>query len=67
MTALQKLTRRLQDLPEEKREAIAAAILKEWDAQDWDRQFAEDVQNGKLDFLLKEVDADLEAGRIQPL
>ena len=67
MTAVQKLTRRLQDLPEEKREAIAAAILKEWDAQDWDRQFAEDVQNGKLDFLLKEVDADLDAGRIQPL
>ena len=67
MTALQKLTRRLQDLPEEKREAIAAAILNEWDAQDWDRQFAEDVQNGKLDFLLEELDADLDAGRIQPL
>ena len=42
-------------------------LLYEWDAQDWDRQFAEDVQNGKLDFLLKEVDADLDAGRIQPL
>ena len=67
MTAVQKLTRRLQDLPEEKREVIAAAILKEWDARDWDHQFAQDAQNGKLDFLFKELDEDLEAGRIQPL
>lgn len=67
MTAVQQLTSRLENLPEEKREAIARAILEEWDAQDWDRQIEEDAREGKLNFLITELNDDLKAGRARPV
>jgi uncharacterized protein YllA (UPF0747 family) len=67
MTAVQKLQQRLASLPEEKREALAAALLKEWDAQAWDQQLEKDINAGKLNFLQSEVDTDLDAGRIRPV
>ena len=67
MTAVQELTRRLQDLPEKEREIVATALLKAWDEQAWDRQIANDLEEGKLDFLIEEVTADIEAGRVKPL
>jgi hypothetical protein len=43
------------------------SAFREWfaqfDAQDWDRQFASDVQNGKLDDLAARALRDYEAGR----
>ncbi len=67
MTAVQELTKRLQDLPEKEREIVATALLKAWDEQAWDRQIEKDLEDGKLDFLIEEVKADIEAGRVQPL
>jgi hypothetical protein len=42
--------------------------LREIDFDDtWDRQMEADVKAGKLDFLLKELDEDIAAGRVKPL
>ena len=67
MTAVQELTKRLQDLPERERELVATALLKAWDEQTWDRQIEEDMESGNLDFLIEEATADIKAGRVQPL
>jgi hypothetical protein len=43
------------------------AALREWfrkyDAEVWDRQIEEDVQNGRLDLLASEAIADYKAGK----
>ena len=42
--------------------------LREVDFDDaWDRQIAEDAKAGRLDFLLKELDEDITAGRVRPI
>ena len=39
----------------------------EFDAEAWDRQFAEDVAAGRFDALAEEALAHLSAGRTKPL
>jgi hypothetical protein len=41
--------------------------LEEFHAQMWDQQIEEDLQAGRLDGLLSEVDQEYEAGLAQPL
>ena len=42
--------------------------LAEVDFDDaWDRQMAADAKAGRLDFLLKELDEDIAAGRVKPI
>ena len=42
--------------------------LREIDFDDaWDRQMAADAKAGRLDFLLKELDADIAEGRVGPI
>ena len=36
-----------------------------WEDDDWDRQIQSDARSGKLDKLLAEVDADIEAGHMR--
>jgi hypothetical protein len=67
MTAVQELTKRLNDLPDAKREAMAAALLEEMNARNWDREIAEDYEAGKLDHLIDEAKADMASGRTKPL
>ena len=43
------------------------AWLAEYDAQLWDRQIADDLDAGRLDKLLAEVDDEIQAGHAQPL
>ena len=52
MTAIERLQQRLSELPDEQREAMAAQILDEWEALEWDRQIEADAQAGKLDKLI---------------
>jgi hypothetical protein len=35
-----------------------------WEDDDWDRQMQADVQSGKLDKLVAEVDADIQTGQL---
>jgi hypothetical protein len=44
-----------------------AAWFSEFYAEVWDEQIKTDLQTGRLDALLKEVDAEYEAGLSQPL
>jgi hypothetical protein len=41
--------------------------LHGWTDDEWDRQIAQDAAAGRLDKLLSEVDADIEAGRLREL
>jgi hypothetical protein len=43
------------------------AWLEEYHAQMWDKQIEEDLEAGRLDALLAEVDKEYEAGLSQPL
>jgi len=36
-------------------------------AELWDKQIAEDLENGRFDSLLGEIDAEIEAGLAKPL
>ena len=44
-----------------------AGWLEEYRAQIWDKQIKEDLDTGRLDALLAEVDKEYEAGLSQPL
>lgn len=44
---------------------IDEAIERAWG--EWDEQLNEDLQAGKLDHLLEELDAELAAGQLEPL
>ena len=67
MTAVQKLNKRLQELPEPEREAMAAALLEEMDAQAWDRQIEADAKAGRLDKLIEKAKQHHQDGRTTPL
>lgn len=43
------------------------AWLQEYHAQAWDKQIEDDLEAGRLDALLAEVDKEYEAGLAQPL
>jgi hypothetical protein len=51
------------------REELAAfrKWFMEFDAEIWDKQFEEDVADGRLDKLAEEAIADLKEGRTTPL
>jgi len=44
-----------------------SAWLEEYQARVWDRQIEEDLDAGRLDAILKEVEAEYDAGLAQPL
>ena len=41
--------------------------LVEYDAHIWDRQIADDLESGRLDAFLAEVEKEYQAGQAQPL
>lgn len=51
--------------------ASDVAKLSEWfaefEAEFWDKQLAQDQQNGRLDKLLDEAEREFAAGRYEPL
>ncbi len=44
-----------------------ALWFEEFKANRWDDQIADDFRNGRLDEILAEVDAEIDAGLAQPL
>ena len=47
--------------------AEIAAWLHGWKDDEWDEQMKRDVASGKLDAVLREVDEDARAGRLQDM
>ncbi|HFE66410.1 MAG TPA: hypothetical protein ENJ93_04020 [Chloroflexi bacterium] len=44
-----------------------SAWFEEYQAQVWDKQIEDDLENGRLDAILAEVDTEYEEGLAQPL
>ena len=44
--------------------AEVARCLHEWEDDEWDQRMKRDAGKGKLDRLLKKVDADIEQGNL---
>lgn len=68
MTALlERAVAKARTLPDEQQDAIAALLLDEIEADDWDRRIEADALAGRLDALGRQADDDFDAGRATPL
>jgi len=47
--------------------AELAAWLHGWNDDEWDEQMKRDIAAGKLDNVLREVEADIKAGRVREM
>ena len=61
-----ELEKAIASLPEEEFSKLAK-WFEEYMADKWDRQIEEDAKTGKLDTLLKQVGAEIDAGLSKPL
>jgi hypothetical protein len=64
--SVQEIKEAIQGLSIEER-AEVAACLHDWKDDMWDEQMKKDLAARKLDKLLAEVDADIDAGRLSKL
>jgi len=64
--SIQEIEAAITQLPAEQVDALMA-WLEEYQAQLWDKQIEQDLETGRLDDLLSEVDKEYEAGLAEPL
>ncbi len=62
MSTVQEIKAAIPKLTLEER-AEVARCLHGWEDDDWDEQMKRDLAAGKLDQLLKKVDADIDGGK----
>ena len=64
MTRVDQLKQEIEKLsPEERAELVA--WLHGWEDDAWDRQMKEDAKAGRLDFLIDEIDREIDQGRLE--
>ena len=63
MSTVEEIKKAVAKLSLEER-AEFAKWFNSWEDDEWDRQMQQDARSGKLDQLLSEVDADIDAGRV---
>ena len=56
----------IQQLPADQVSELMTWLAR-YHEQVWDKQIADDLESGRLDSLLAEVDAEIEAGLAKPL
>jgi hypothetical protein len=61
--SVDQIKRAIDQLSFEER-AELAAWLHGWQDDNWDEQMKRDIAEGKLDAVLREVDEDIQAGRL---
>lgn len=66
MSTLQEIKAVIPKLTLEER-AEVARCLHQWEDDEWDQQMKRDVAEGKLNKLLKKVDADIAQGNLSSL
>jgi hypothetical protein len=64
--SLAEIKTAIQQLSFEQR-AELAAWLHGWNDDEWDDQMKCDIASGKLDDVLREVEADIKAGRVREM
>ena len=64
--SLAEIKSAIQQLSFEQR-AELAAWLHGWNDDDWDEQMKRDIASGKLDDILREVEDDIQAGRVREM
>jgi hypothetical protein len=66
MSTVEEIKAAIEQLTFEQRSELAR-WMHGWEDDEWDKQIATDAQAGRLDKLLKEVDEDINAGRLRDL
>ena len=61
--SVEQIKRAIDQLSFEER-AEVAAWLHGWQDDNWDKQMKRDIAEGKLDAVLREVDEEIQAGRL---
>ncbi len=64
--SVQEIEAAIAQLPAQEVDALMA-WLEEYQAQMWDKQIEQDLETGRLDDLLSEVDKEYDAGLAEPL
>ena len=64
--SLAEIKNAIQQLSFEQR-AELAAWMHGWNDDDWDEQMKRDIASGKLDDVLREVEDDIQAGRVREM
>ena len=66
MTTVDEIKAAIDKLSFDERAEIARHIHG-WADDEWDREMADDAKAGKLDHLLKKVDANIQSGNLREL
>ena len=64
MSTVDEIKAAIGHLPPEEQARLADRVLERFD-RDWDRQIAADIEAGKLDSLLEQVDRDAKVGDLR--
>lgn len=64
MSTVEEIKHAIQQLSASERGEIAR-FINGWEDDAWDRQMKADAQAGKLDRLIAQADADIEAGNLR--
>jgi hypothetical protein len=60
MSTVEEIKAAIASLSLAERAEIARALFG-WEHDEWDHQMADDIPNGRLDQVIQQVDADIEA------
>lgn len=63
MQNLEELKGAISRLPEEERKRLARWMNSQWD-DDWEQRVRSDLDEGKLDEILRTVDAEIDSGKL---
>lgn len=66
MTNLTEIESAIKQLPQNEAKKLSE-WLQDYIADEWDRQMQADARSGKLDKLINQAEADINAGRIKNL
>lgn len=66
MTRIEKIKLEIKELSLSERGELAR-WFHGWPDDDWDRQMKADAEAGRFDRILKEVDAQIDAGKLRDL
>ena len=67
MSTVAEIITAVKKLPASKKSEFLDRLREVDFDNEWDKQIEADVMAGRLDFMLKELDEDIAAGRVRPI